>query len=303
MSKRQFCISFFLLLIPSIFTGFLLTNKVYHIRFNIPIATIISPTNNIINTPSIKRINLACQEDCAKSIPVLTYHHFLTKQDLKRSINNGKYTMDIATFEKQMKYLYDNNYQSLDSQTFIDWYDKRIEINKKNFMVTFDDGNISAYYLAMPILEKYNFNGIFFVITSRIKNISNPWNYQGLNFLGQDLINDIKENHPLIELQSHTHALHYSDNNGSGITEHNKEEIYIDVKKSKDLLKATMIAYPFGKYNDNLLESVEKAGYDVGFIFEFRGRQATRKNNRYTLPRININAETSFARFTNFVKN
>ena len=58
----------------------------------------------------------------------------------------------------------------------IDWYNKKISLTGKNIVITIDDGNLSQYVYAVPLLEKYGFNATIFVVTSRINDYKVTWN-------------------------------------------------------------------------------------------------------------------------------
>ena len=88
-----------------------------------------------------------------------------------------------------------------------------------------------------------------------------------------------------------------------------KKGPYINVKLEKKVLDMTRvelqedfdknrefgfkyIAYPFGNYDDALLEKVEQNGYIMGFTFK-KYDYATRDSKRYEIPRFKINGESN----------
>lgn len=73
------------------------------------------------------------------------------------------HTPDPSLFNKQMQYLYENNYKTIttdDLHNFI-LYSKNIP--QKCIMLTFDDCRASVWTTVYPILKKYNFKGVSYL--------------------------------------------------------------------------------------------------------------------------------------------
>ena len=65
-------------------------------------------------------------------------------------------------FEEQMKY-YNKHYSSVSKSDLNDLLNGNWKKDKPGLIISFDDGLESNYKHAKPILEKYNFQGWFFV--------------------------------------------------------------------------------------------------------------------------------------------
>ena len=86
-------------------------------------------------------------------IPVLLYHSIE-----KDYIQNG---IGILDFEKQMSYLNNKKYISV--------YTNEINVKLKNqIILTFDDGYKDIITNVLPILKKYNFKAICFIVSNQI---------------------------------------------------------------------------------------------------------------------------------------
>lgn len=72
-----------------------------------------------------------------------------------------------ATFEKEMKYLFDNGYKTITTEQYINYLNNSTSsdfaIPEKSVVISFDDGYISQYEIAYPILKKYNMIAEFFI--------------------------------------------------------------------------------------------------------------------------------------------
>ena len=236
------------------------------------------------------------------AIPVLAYHSFMKNEDKWKYAPNDKYVMEIEKFEEQLKYLRDNGYESIDIKTLLKWMNGEGSIDNHNFVITIDDGNISAYYLAIPLIEKYGFNATIFVITGRVKDKSENYDPSRIAFFGEDIINDIKINHKNIYLASHSTNMHTLIDGLNPKDVLNYEEIVSDLKNSREYLNTIAFAYPFGMYDTNYVNATIESGFSLAFTFKEPNK--VRKNtNKYEIPRYNINNETTMQSFIKIFEN
>ena len=205
-------------------------------------------------------------------IPVLLYH----------SINNdiANNQINLIEFEKQIKYLKDKNYRSIEF--------KEINPNKKNqVIVTFDDGYKDIILDVLPILKKYNIKAICFIVTNYIGKY-NIWDSNKTNYKKKELLNnsDIFEwiNNGML-IGSHTHN-HYD------LTKLNFDELEKEILTSKNILEdkfSTPISdfcYPFGKINSNAYFQV-KNFYKNAYTTN-RSRYIYNKHDPFLIPRIDM---------------
>ena len=111
-------------------------------------------------------------------IPILMYH----------SISNSKnpLSVPINSFEKQMKFMHNNGYTTIN-------LNKLSDVKKgKFFVITFDDGYEDVFINALPILKKYNFTATCFFVSKYIGKY-NIWDesradFERLNLMNKDQI-------------------------------------------------------------------------------------------------------------------
>ena len=180
-------------------------------------------------------------------IPVLCYHH-INPSDLLKDI----YINTVPDeFEKQIKFLHSYGFRTIlskDIPTLLAPAENNIlGENKKPVIITFDDGYKSVYDYAYPIMKKYGFKGIIFLITDKIENDTSKM------YMNKDQINElIKEGW---EVGSHT--ITHPKLNSISI-----EDISDEIKGSKDILekmfgiKVLSFAYPYGLFNKKILDLV-----------------------------------------------
>ena len=213
-----------------------------------------------------------------KGLPVLMYHFFYDASKGQKGADNN--WMEISAFEKQMKYLSDNNFYFPTWKEVEDYIDKKIELPSKSIVITIDDGDESFIKLAIPIIEKYNVKATSFVVTS--------WN-------GDWLPKTYKSNH--LDFQSHSHDMHRAGANGKGrFVNLSYKEALEDVTKSKNIIgNCKVFCYPFGHYNNTTIKVLKDAGYNLAFTTN--GGRVYPGANKFALPRVRMSKGVSLQNF------
>lgn len=93
----------------------------------------------------------------AKAVPVLMYHHVTPA--------GGMINATPQNFESQLKWLRKHGYRSLSSTQFAEHLDGN-PAPGKSVLITFDDGYLDNYVYAYPLLKKYGFQAMIFLVTS-----------------------------------------------------------------------------------------------------------------------------------------
>lgn len=245
--------------------------------------------NDSSNNETILETTINVQKKNTKGIPVMMYHWFYddTKgEDITKKPNNHNY-ISKTNFEKQIKYLVDNNYYFVTWDELNDYIDKKIDLPEKSIILTDDDGVKSFYEIAYPITLKYNVPITSFVITNKV-----VWK----NYLNKDYL----------DMQSHTDSMHVRSCtkgkwDGKAMCESYKN-IYNDLMTTKDKLKdnPTIFAYPFGHYSDDFIKALKDSGFKMAFTIN-SGR-VKKGANKYKLPRVRVSRGTTLNQFANSIK-
>lgn len=105
-------------------------------------------------------------------IPILLYHELFDTE-----LNRERYAISREEFERQIRYLSENGFQSLSIDNFCNPQNS-VNKNRRSIIITFDDGNFSDYSIAFPMLKKYGLVATFFVTVNWIgtKNFVN-WSH------------------------------------------------------------------------------------------------------------------------------
>jgi len=244
----------------------------------------------------------------AVHLPVIMYHHLTEKS--KRA---GKYTLTKEQFRKDMEYLKEKGYESVDTKMLTDYVEGKGNLPQKPVMITFDDGFESFYVLAKPILEQLSMRACVFVI-GYLADEYTKLNDHNINYsyLTWDEIRELDESE-YIEVQSHTYNLHNNTKGkrkgiaqlkGESVNNYEKT-ITDDLKKMRNKLKdnsgvtSEAIAYPYGVYSKATAKIMENFGYKLSFTCEERINTIIRndKNSLFNLGRYNRPAGISSENF------
>ena len=94
-----------------------------------------------------------------------------------------KSSINYRAFSNQMHLMKKLGYESINLS------DLNIKKNKKNFVITFDDGYFDIFKYAIPILNKLNFTATIFIVSDPKENI-NTCDQKKENYKKKLLMND-----------------------------------------------------------------------------------------------------------------
>lgn len=211
-------------------------------------------------------------------VVMLGYHQV---RDLK--ITDGPKTKAFITspetFEKEMKFLYENGYHTISTTDYINYLNSgntNLDLNK-SIILTFDDGYVSQYTNAFPILKKYGFTATFFIYMDCIDKYPACMTTDQIKDLS---LNNMKiGNHTL----HHAYLPKYTDDNIRKEIEINKQKIINMVGTSS---VENIFAYPYGGTDERVESIVKDFGYDgaVGVMASKRNQDKNLFNlRRYLL--------------------
>ncbi|WP_300341386.1 polysaccharide deacetylase family protein [Fusobacterium sp.] len=229
-------------------------------------------------------------------IPVVMYHRVI--RDKSEGGVHGIYVTE-SDFEKQLQYLKDNNYEVITFKDLLgNRYKERFNSGKKQIILTFDDGYVDNYKYAFPLLKKYGFRCVIYLLSD-------------LDYNRWDV--DVKDNpehrFELMNLEMIKEMDKYGIEFGGHTKTHPKlatipiETAQVEIFESKEILekrlghKLISFAYPYGNLNKEVKEIVKNAGYefavatdsgDISFsedLFQIRRIGFFSTNNFFTFKR------------------
>jgi peptidoglycan/xylan/chitin deacetylase (PgdA/CDA1 family) len=93
---------------------------------------------------------------------ILTYHRlYRENQTMAKSDPAEKfYAVPDVSFVRHLQFLQSQNFTSILIEEFLT---DRPQVNEKMIILTFDDGNLSDFEIALPLLLKFGFKAVFFI--------------------------------------------------------------------------------------------------------------------------------------------
>ncbi len=251
--------------------------------------------NNRID--SINNYEEIVDNDTAIKIPIITLHRVVDHKTKIEYFKDNEWINDLDEVEKELDYLYKNNWKTVDLDEFYSWYSKETDLSKKTFVITIDDGDAEAYYNVLPLLKKYNFSATLFVIGDVVPDTTLPLNEPNYSKVGVDIIEKLRNENSLLHFESHSYSLHNLDKKGNPIASNlSIKELENDFNNNSKY-NFKYFAYPYGYYNNDLMTVVSNRK-DIKMAFGFNNNTyATRSDNMYEINRIRITAYTSFDEF------
>lgn len=203
-----------------------------------------------------------------KKVLILYYHEVVQKGE-----GAAYQKIEEEKFEAQMRYLQEKGYYT----AFFSELDKPLP--DKTVIVSFDDGFLSVYERAVPIMEKYGVKG----------NVYLPTAYIGKDehFMTWEMIKDLTQRGNF-EMQAHTH-------NHVDIRTLDEKKMQEEVQTSNAYFEKELdyipnaICLPFGTYDKQSLKLLKRSGgykYILASYYGMVGRRKCKKGG--LLPRIGV---------------
>jgi peptidoglycan/xylan/chitin deacetylase (PgdA/CDA1 family) len=189
-------------------------------------------------------------------------------------------------FEEQMRWLLDNHVEIVTTSELASFLDGTLELPEKVAVVTLDDGHISTYTRAFPILKRL---GVRFTVALNTEAIEGrrpeavTWkNVKEMVASG------------LCELASHSHIHGHMDR----LTEEmNRREVSLSrsILEARTGVRPETFVFPFGGHNARVRALVAEAGYRAAFAVG--GPKVGKDSPRWEVPRAEILRTTTMEAF------
>ncbi len=210
---------------------------------------------------------------------VLMYHEIVKKEDFDYTKYKGIKVQQgykdilppvlfayLEIFEKQMKYLYDEGYVTLSLKDVKGFYYNGKALAEKSVLLTFDDMYKSVLLYAYPILKKYGFHAVGFVVKDWLFNEEQSYSANESVCLSED---ELKQMSDVFEYANHTKALHTRKEGQGALQLVDKASFLADIKDCEQFVDTKHVfAYPFGIYSDENIAWLTEAGFKLAFTSE-----------------------------------
>ena len=198
-----------------------------------------------------------------KRIPVLMYHRIGTVHNNWES----RYCIPPDQFTRHMHRLAAQGMRACSVTDFFAWLGQEKKLPDGSFLLTFDDGFLGVYEHAAPVLRELGWPATVFLVSQQIDG-RDEWcqtqNPSGATYplLAMEHITAMR--HMGFSFHSHT-RLHpdlitLSDDDLANELAGSREDL-------KDMLDEEVhyLAYPYGRYNDHVINAAHAAGYKAAF--------------------------------------
>lgn len=185
-------------------------------------------------------------------IPILCYHQIRNWRptDSKQAKD---YIVPEAAFAEQIKMLADSGFHTISADQLFAYLTTGAKLPVRPVLLTFDDTDMPQYTIAKPVMEKYGFKGMFFIMTV---SLGRP------NYMSRAQVKELSDAGN--EIGSHT----WDHKNIKKFTDADWA-IQID-KPTKTLESITgktikYFAYPFGLWNEAAIAPLKARGFMAAF--------------------------------------
>lgn len=196
--------------------------------------------------------------DLNAEVLVFCYHRFEDRPKDSLAIKPEE-------FEAQMQALKDQGIEVISMEDFLAWRRGEKSIPPKSAVITIDDGYMSGYTVAWPILKKFGYPFTMFIYTDYVKG--------GARSGGQSMtwaqLGEMRD--AGVDIQSHT-ASHSALNAKKGKSDDEyRAWLETELAGSKQILEDQLgisvkaLAYPYGLHNETVRQAATEAGYEAAF--------------------------------------
>lgn len=215
------------------------------------------------------------------SVPILLYHH------IDVSPFNSQYYVSPHKFEEQIKLLRDWEYTTITTEMLVKAITESSALPPRPILITFDDGNVDNYTAAFPIMQKYGFTGVLYIVGI----------YMGADkYLDADQIKEMANAGWEVGSHSMTHM------DLTTLEAQNQRYEIVDSRKflEKELgLPILTFAHPFGLSNCGVTNYVQLSGYIGGMGLGFTNDQCA--GNLFMLQRRGVKGTYDLKQFASLL--
>jgi peptidoglycan/xylan/chitin deacetylase (PgdA/CDA1 family) len=196
-----------------------------------------------------------------ESFNVLCYHRFVDRGVDPKSAGSA-YLLPLAEFRWELGYLRDHGITPVSLDQVKAYWFQGGHLPPKAVLLTFDDGFKSIYEKAYPVMKEFGYPAVLFLYTDFIRAQAESLKYADIEEMGKTGW----------ALESHTKS--HMNLGMEGEKRGRKAFRDLLTRELSDPLgfikekygrQATVLAYPYGVYDEEVLQQTEKLGYQLAF--------------------------------------
>ncbi len=235
-----------------------------------------------------------------RGVPVLMYHHLLKRAEAGRYADNEIVTF-VDAFEKQLDWLSAEGFETVSPAMLRDWLENGTPLPPRPVMITFDDGYLSNFVYAYPLLKAHGYTAVIFSVTGGISEQPASFHANQINMLDRKTMASAGD---VFYYASHTDDLHHLTGKRSALVTADSETAAADIKKSLAVIRQFpsgvdyLFSYPYGNYSDRVEALLKEQGIALAFR-AYKGK-LTRKSDPLALPRYPVSHSVSMDTFKGY---
>jgi len=176
-------------------------------------------------------------------VPILLYHR------VDVSSTDSQYYVSPGKFEEQMKLLRDWGYTTITTELLVKTITEGADLPLRPIIITFDDGHLNNYTTAFPIMKKYGFTGILYIVGSYMDTPA---------YMTVDQIKEMAKD----GWEVGSHSMGHLD-----LTSLDQQQLRYEIIESRNFLETKLgvpiqtFSYPFGVNDITVINLAYSAGY------------------------------------------
>ena len=237
-------------------------------------------------------------DDGGTHLPILNYRTFVDADAEGNPVTPG---ITLAQFEWQMQTLIDIGCTFITPQDLLDAIARGENLPSRAVMITFDDGYLSNFVYAYPLLKAHGYTAVIFSVTGGISEQPASFHANQINLLDRKTMASAGD---VFYYASHTDNLHHLTGKRSALVTADSETAAADIKRSLSVIRQFpsgvdyLFSYPYGNYSDRVEALLKEQGITLAFR-AYKGK-LTRKSDPLALPRYPVSHSVSMDTFKGY---
>lgn len=196
------------------------------------------------------------------AVPVLLYHDFVSKKPASDPYNY-QYVNTPQSLEQNLRYFLNQGYTFINFEMLYCAYLGKVILPQKPIILTFDDGYLTQYTMAFPVLKKLGVHAEMFIVTDFVGR-----EIDGVKYFSYQQAKEM-QNSGLVSLRSHATSHVFFKSLAVMQAVDSVDNSFELLSKNLGASELKVFAYPYGSYTSEIVEALVERGvliqvYDIG---------------------------------------
>ena len=213
-----------------------------------------------------------------RAVPILMYHKI-------GDVADNAWWVPTGVFERQLRALRNQGYRTVLPGDIVSHRKAGKRFPPRSVMITFDDGYRDSLAMAEPLLKKYGFRAVVYLITDAVAETPETRRqYEGMDVLTWPEIKAMQKRGTFV-FGGHGHR--HQNLAAVGDPYPDIRECYLQLRR-QGIRQPFSFCYPHGQYNARVIEAVKRAGFQSAMVCEDRVALTGKAMNLLALPRVSV---------------